>query len=342
MAPKEIRTPADRTNLLKGEKATSLLIYPENLGNIKKVKDSTDDEKRFFFIMFAPYKIQDSKYNYSKVTDSQGRRDFSKFMQYVPNGDRARLEEFLKVNPPDQSDRFNSRNSAAVFGNANQYVDTEQRVIMYMPDSVKVQYSADLAQMDFGDLGNIISEGTNAANDWKELAKRKLLELGVGMGSSIFKLDASKNISLAERLTGKAFNPVSDLVFKNMKLREFSYEFRFSPRTENETYVAKSIIQLFKFHMHPEVDQNLGKFYYQYPSQFLIYYMSSDGSENIFTHKIGSCYLESCDVDLTPNNMWSSHIDGSPAEIRLGLRFKETMVLTKENLIDSVDSRITF
>ena len=63
-----------------------------------------------------------------------------------------------------------------------------------------------------------------------------------------------------------------EVLFDSMELRTFTYNFNFAPRNEEETNEVQRIIQLFRFHMAPEL-QGVKVVILGLPSQFDIHYM---------------------------------------------------------------------
>ena len=57
-----------------------------------------------------------------------------------------------------------------------------------------------------------------------------------------------------------------------MGVRSFEYTFNFRPKNEDETEEVKAIIQLFRFHMVPEL-KGTNHRYMTLPSTFDIHYM---------------------------------------------------------------------
>ena len=136
------------------------------------------------------------------------------------------------------------------------------------------------------------------------------------------------------RAFGQADNPYIEVLFESMGVREFTYNFTFAPRNEEETADAQAIIQLFRFHMAPELQGGQSRFL-TLPSEFDIHYMyiGKDGtnSENDYYNKIATCVLTTCDVDYTPGAV-KSFADGAPTQITMNLTFKETETLTKDKV----------
>ena len=127
-----------------------------------------------------------------------------------------------------------------------------------------------------------------------------------------------------------------EVLFDAMALRTFTYNFTFAPRNDQEAFEVQRIIQLFRFHMAPELQGSQSRFL-TLPSQFDIHYMflSKDGvaSENNFYNRIATCVLQNCAVNYTPNGV-KSFEDGGPTQTIMTLTFKEVELLTKDRIAE--------
>ena len=137
-----------------------------------------------------------------------------------------------------------------------------------------------------------------------------------------------------DKVFGQTANPFIEVAFQNMGVRSFQYTFNFSPKSKEETEEVKRIIQLFRFHMVPELKGSNHR-YLTLPSTFDIHYMyqatPEESKENTFYNKIATCVLEDCDVNYAPNGV-KSFDDGAPTQISMTLRFMETEMLTKQKV----------
>ena len=156
------------------------------------------------------------------------------------------------------------------------------------------------------------------------------------MGSALAEslAGAEGAIPLANRVFGQADNPFVEVFFNTMDVRSFTYNFNFAPRNEEETNEIQQIIQLFRFHMAPELQLNNSR-YYTLPATFDIHYMykaqNGNGYENDYFNRIGTCVLQNVSTNYTPNGV-KSFGDGAPTQITMSLTFKETEVLTKAKI----------
>ena len=141
---------------------------------------------------------------------------------------------------------------------------------------------------------------------------------------------------LLNKAFGQADNPYMEVLFDKMQLRTFTYNFTFSPKNRQETEDVQKIIQLFRFHMSPELKGKNNRFL-TLPSEFDIHYMyqAQDGqaSENDYYNKIATCVCTGCDVNYTPDGV-KSFEGGAPTKITMSLAFQETELLTKERVAE--------
>ena len=221
-------------------------------------------------------------------------------------------------------------------------------VAIYLPPNVQDNISATYNDVSTGMLGFAAASGLNfsealGAKDYDKAAAALVGGLGGIMTEGAKKAAAAlaETIAGAEGATGlvnrafgQADNPYIEVLFESMGVREFTYNFTFAPRSEEETQDVQEIIQLFRFHMAPELQGGAGRFL-TLPSEFDIHYMymAKDGtnSENDYYNKIATCVCTNVAVDYTPGKV-SSFADGAPTQITMGVTFKETETLHKDKI----------
>ena len=77
-----------------------------------------------------------------------------------------------------------------------------------------------------------------------------------------------------DKAFGQTLNPYLEVAFQSMGVISFSYIFNFTPKNEEESKDVKDIIELFRFHMLPELKGAQHRFL-TLPSSFDIHYMLS-------------------------------------------------------------------
>ena len=248
------------------------------------------------------------------------------------------------------SDKRQRKNRAGISAAANTTTRVTDSIAIYLPPNVQDTTSAGYNDMQTGMVGYALTGGMGVLGDIGsrdiEAAARKLAGgLGSFLREAATKLAAGVVESITEsegavqgfnRLFGQANNPYLEVLFDSMALRTFTYNFTFAPRNQAETDEAQRIIQVFRFHMAPEVQGGQSRFL-TLPSEFDIHYMyqSKTGiaSENDYYNRIGTCVLQSCDVNYTPGAV-KSFKDGAPTKITMSLTFKETDALTKDRIAE--------
>jgi hypothetical protein len=223
-------------------------------------------------------------------------------------------------------------------------------VAMYLPANVKddtaVQYqgfetgmAGFLALGGKGILDKVVNQDyAGAAGKFLNMGATTLVEMLKKVGvEAVTAFTGGQGIQEAfDKAFGQTLNPYLEVAFQSMGVRSFNYEFTFSPRNADESQDAKDIIELFRFHMAPELKGAQHR-YLTLPSTFDIHYMyqtsPENSRENDFYNKIATCVLTKVSVDYAPGGV-QSFDSGAPVSTTMSLEFMETEMLTKEKIQD--------
>jgi hypothetical protein len=225
-------------------------------------------------------------------------------------------------------------------------------VALYLPPGISNNTSVTYGDDSLGMAGFMAFSFGSVVNKWKdrdfEGAAKKILEvgegafletikqLGLGAFGAMAGADEGSMVSTLDKAFGQTLNPYIEVNFNNMGMRDFSYTFKFAPKSKKETQDVQDIINLFRFHMAPEL-KGTNHRYLTLPSTFDIHYMyqttPDTARENPYYNKIATCVLQGCNVDYTPDGV-KSFEDGAPTQINMTLSFKETKMLTKQKIND--------
>ena len=123
------------------------------------------------------------------------------------------------------------------------------------------------------------------------------------------------------RQDGKAMNPNLELLFKSPELRNFSFQYKFSPRSAPEAKAVKSIIKAFKKAMAPKRG-NEGSFFLQAPDIFELTYLNKNMIHSSM-NKFKTCALKSCTVNYAPEGTYATFPDGVMHSYVMSLGFTE-------------------
>ena len=226
----------------------------------------------------------------------------------------------------------------------------QESIAIYLPPNVEDNTTAGYNDMRTGLAGFLAARGVDVAtsSDDAERIAKEFVGSAKGILSSAavravsevaeIALGAEGTAQLANKAFGVADNPYMEVLFDAMALRTFTYNFKFAPKNEEETKMVKDIIEVFRFHMTPELRGGQSRFL-GLPSQFDIHYMyqpmgdsqSSNAYVNPYYNKIATCVLTNCTVNYTPDGV-KSFADGAPTQTTMSLTFKETEMLTKEKI----------
>lgn len=173
------------------------------------------------------------------------------------------------------------------------------------------------------DVGTLIG-GSNSGASLENLGLAGILK-GAQIPASIGAPDFARGI---QKMAGKSINPFKTVLFKQVDLRTFTFNYKFMPASKEEAQVVMNIIKTFKYHMHPEFAND--KVFLTHPSEFNIQFQYNN-IENDKWNKISTCVLTSMELDSGTEQL-ASFADGMSVEINMKLTFKETEMLTKEKI----------
>ena len=345
---------------------SSLAADPFAFTTLSYPRDVTQDMANGHYMLFYVNVQNKTKYKYDvqdgtqigrnvvyndKVDDEQGF-EITRFVTDAT--DDASYREGL-INRGGRgnvlsSDGVDLRKQKTARTGINSVLPTTQRITdsiaIYLPPNVQDSTSAGYSDAATGVAGLAAAGGINFINAMRRndyaaasqslvgSAKGMIMEAAKRMGGDLLEglTGAEGTVGLVNKAFGQATNPYMEVLFEQMGLRSFTYNFTFAPRNAAETEDVQKIIKMFRFHMAPEL-QGANERFLTLPSTFDIHYMyqmsSTEARENSFYHKIATCVLSDCQVDYTPGGV-KSFASGAPTQITMSLTFKETELLTKE------------
>ena len=255
------------------------------------------------------------------------------------------LRKSKKANIANGVNEFNQGGSG-MSASMNLTKRISDSVTLYLPPNVQDVLNSQYNAMATGMGGAILAGAMSAADGYNKDDFEGAIKSGLDTAGGVMQDAMAKSAAaVAETLTGgeglreaglkgigAADNPYMEVLFDKVGMREFNYSFTFAPKNPDESEDIKKIINLFRFHMLPELRGNAARFL-TIPSEFDIHYMfmGEDGAatENTYYHKISTCVLQSLSVDYTPNGV-KSFSNGAPTQINLSLSFKETRAMNKQ------------
>ena len=220
-------------------------------------------------------------------------------------------------------------------------------VALYMPPDIKVSYGQEWAPESTetsGDLAHLIKKlQENKSSGIQDNVIKTVAKHGFGMTLKLFKNAVgatTETLGLGDitkvygKHRGYALNTHKEQFYEGPTFREFSYQFKFWPRNQEETSAAQNIILLFKYHMHPWKDSTVEDRLFRVPSEFEIHYLHNTG-RNVALPRISRCALKKVDVSYTPEGgNFKTFDDHSPVCYTLDLNFVELEYMTKDKMAE--------
>jgi hypothetical protein len=237
------------------------------------------------------------------------------------------------------------------FGFGRKTQRTAVAIRLFMPDSLNWSYSNKFNDANLSDINGmgllstltaippLYRSSTEAAKKGGTAGVLASLQSpqarnAAGVGAELTDQLSGMEKGFGASVLGIAVNPQVDVIYVSPELRQFTFDFLFSPQTEKEAVDIAEIIHLFKFHSAPEMlggGIGIGR-YYVPPAEFDIEF-----SVNTMG-KISTCVLQNITLDYTPSG--TAFYDNKksagthhPVNTRMTLQFRELEFMTKE-LID--------
>jgi len=209
---------------------------------------------------------------------------------------------------------------------------------LYMPPSVNVSYSMDYAAAEIGVMGEALyglfkdyQAGTlsmDSVNNAAGTAGTGLQKMGLGIIDKV--IPGAKDLYAIE--SGAIITPRTEMMFRGIGRREFSFTFVFIPKSREESNIVKAIVQEFKVGMTPTFKQAGSTREMTIPDVFSIQYMHIN-KDNSYLNKIGKCYLKSMNVTYGGDKFVTYDDDGDgppPQRTTIALSFQEIEIIDRD------------
>tara|TARA_B100001029_G_scaffold129803_1_gene108759 strand:- start:997 stop:2178 length:1182 start_codon:yes stop_codon:yes gene_type:complete len=159
-----------------------------------------------------------------------------------------------------------------------------------------------------------------------------------GAAVNVFGANVTPN-TVMSRALGKILNGNKELLFDGVTLREFKFDFTFTPRSSDEGERARKIIRQLKRSMSPKAGKEYqgggafganGGIFLNSPDLFLLRYLSG-GRDHPFLNSFKPCALTSLSVNYTGGGTYATYSDSTPVHMKVSMVFKETNPIYNED-----------
>jgi len=154
--------------------------------------------------------------------------------------------------------------------------------------------------------------------------------LGTGVASQALNMAGFEVSPESILASGAGVIPNSnlELLFNAPTLREFTFEYRLSPRSRNEATIVRNIIRSFKQGMAPrKVNAGSGTgpggYFLATPNVFKLQYQTADGKSIQGVNRIKICALTGFSANYTPDGQWAAYEGGQPVSYIIKMSFNE-------------------
>ena len=192
---------------------------------------------------------------------------------------------------------------------------------------------ADLSSVEAGQ-----KSGKMAADRFKEMFNKAkasgggaIRQLGVTASAGIAGTSPNQLLALSR---GQIYNPNVELLYKGPKIRSFTFNYTFVPKSAGEARSVNSIIKEFKMYSAPEES---GDGMFEIPHVWQVTYMAGGGPNpnmNLFKRAALTNVAVQANSGMS---MHMSHQDGQPIVYTMSLNFTEVdLVLRKDHQAGNV------
>jgi len=203
---------------------------------------------------------------------------------------------------------------------------------IYMPQNLKFNLRADYGPAEVGMGIGVLAKAKDFYTSGFDTANlgAALQQAGKGIiGASAFLtggLMGGVGAAL-QRRTGIAPSAMTEMIFNGIDYREFSFTFKFTPRSKMESDTVNKMVNQFKMAMLPERYGTGSIAAYKVPFEFVIRFMKGT-SINPYLEQIGLCACTGVEVDL--GDKFSTHPYGDPVSTNLTITFRELELIEKQ------------
>jgi hypothetical protein len=208
---------------------------------------------------------------------------------------------------------------------------------LQIPDNMSIKSGA--YDMQFTDNMNAAMDVLSGGHAIDKLKK------AAGSFSSFTSKDVARGVALAplivndDRRTqagivgGIVKNPHTTTFFDGVNLRGFYLNWRFSPRSQQESDTLRNIINTIRERIHPL--ERLESYALDYPD---LVYVDFEGESKEYLPKFYRSFITEVTVNSSVGEGMAFFKSGAPIYVELGIRFNETNIITRNVLTGNSQS----
>lgn len=214
-----------------------------------------------------------------------------------------------------------------------------------MPFNIPENYGMQISDMQMGAAGLINQQNVNSmkngnagdmvqeimkkgASVYNEVISGGGSTVAAGMLAASTLTGNSDYANMASIFMGRVQNPHTALMFQGVNLRQIYLEWRFAPKSEDESRAVKQILDTIKQRAHPA--EVLGGYALDYPD---LVYVEFTGKVAEYLPKFQKAFISN--INITPDSSGGMNFfkSGAPTSYTLQLTLMEISILTRNKLI---------
>ncbi len=176
-------------------------------------------------------------------------------------------------------------------------------------DALQAENPADAAKKSIEDMRTGLSGATQ--------------EVKAALAGILAKEATGVTGNILTRRTGAIVNPNMELLFNAPALRPFSFTYKLSPRSREESVMVRKIIRMFKQSM--AVQRSQSQLFLKSPNTYKLQWLTgfSRQKEHDYLPKIKEVALQTFNVNYTPDGNYATYEDTSMVSYELQFGFSE-------------------
>ena len=215
----------------------------------------------------------------------------------------------------------------------------DQNQVSWADDKMSATQIA-LSDIALSTITGGVGAGINAAEGVVGRGQSNISDIKKALSANIAGAAAGAN-RLLTRQTGAIMNPNMELLFDSPQLRNFTFSFLLSPRSQKEAVDIVKIIRFFKQGMSPI--RSKSRLFLRSPHTFRLAYKhkatqndkdkdtNEPATDHKFLNKFKECAMNGFGVDYTPNGQYSTYEDGSMTAYQVTMNFQEIVPIYNDD-----------
>ena len=183
------------------------------------------------------------------------------------------------------------------------------------------------------DAKDMVGELSNQGSNFVSSLKEKVMNMEADEKAAILKTMARQAVDMVSEgasaaidlAIGNVVNPHLALLFENVPLKAYSFNWTLSPSNKKESEILMNIIGRLKFHAHPEFSENRLTFNFPDEVHQSIIGVPDFGENGSYLFKPAA--ITNVTVDYTPQG-GSYFQGGSPTMVNLSVSLQEAEIFT--------------